>query len=132
MDGVLSQLAPLLMLVVRVWFSGVPASCLVDTGASLTVVSQAFADQLAAAGALARPAGQTTLTVANGQAVTAQVYDVPNVGTTTVGWPRGLVAVVPDGTLVQPCVLGNSFLAQQPLVLSWADQAIYPVAPGTR
>ncbi len=115
----------LIALLIPVWFDGVPTSCLVDTGATATLLSQWAAGRI---GTLGPAIGQDQLRTASGTALPVQWHAVRNVGTQHFGWSEGVIAVAPK--LAQDvgveCVLGTDFLARQPIRISWIDQQLLP------
>ena len=118
----------LFSLLILVTFNGVPARCLVDTGASHTVISQELAGQVPGL----TPALMTTqLVTASGAPMTGAVHVVPTANTEYFRWRDALVVVVPSSALAQgwSCILGLNLLAQQPVLFDWRNAEIRPVAP---
>lgn len=112
------------LLFLTVWFNGVPVNCLVDSGASATILSATQAVQIPELG----PSLATTqLSTLNGQWVHGEVHMVANVGTAYLGWTRVPVVVLPDEALDGTgCILGANLLGRQPVVLDWQRQLVYP------
>ena len=110
-------------LFVTVWFDGVaiPGGCLVDTGASATVLRRSEAARL---GTLGPPGSTATFTAASDTTFVATSHRIPNVGTADLGWSSATVWVVPDGQLSQACILGTDLLGQQPIIIDWYAQRV--------
>jgi predicted aspartyl protease len=113
-------------LFITVSFNGTPVHCLVDTGATHTVVAQEAA---AAIGGLSQPLQAIRLSAANGTPMNGAVYRVPDVRTAHLSWPEGSVVVVPGDVLDKstPCVLGINLLGQQPIFIDWQAGEVRPV-----
>jgi predicted aspartyl protease len=115
-----------LALFIGVAFDGVPARCLVDTGASHTVISQEVARSIPGLG---QPAQSVRLTAANGTPMNGSVHSVRSVRTQHLSWQDASVVVVPDGVLDKstPCVLGMNLLGRQPVYFDWQSGQIRPM-----
>ena len=114
------------LLLIRVWFDGVPVNCVVDTGAQSTVVRASAAARI---GTLSRPLAAVKFRLVNATALDGTVHTVPHVGTSFFGWNRAAVVVVPDGDLREDCYVGQNLLAQQDLVIDWRGGEVRPTSP---
>lgn len=112
-----------ILLMILVWFDGVPTSCLVDTGATATIITQRVA---ASIGTLGPELGQDSLRAANQQLLPIRWHRVANVGTRYLGWSDGVIAVVPENLPGIECILGTDFLGRQPIRIDWTTQQVYP------
>jgi hypothetical protein len=113
----------ILLLLLTVWFDGVPVSCAVDTGAEMTVLRASTAAQI---GTRSAPLSTARLQGIGGETgtVEAQLVYIPHIGTHELGWPGAVVAVVPDGALPVDCLLGLDLLSQQTVVIDWQRKRI--------
>lgn len=105
------------LLIATVWWDGVPAHCLVDTGSTHSLLSHHAATQI---GTKQGPYG-TVLFQTPGGTLSGQVFRVSNVGTASLGWDYALPVVVEDGLLPNggSCLLGADLLRQQPITLDF-------------
>lgn len=101
-----------------VHFDGVPVSCVVDTGAEVTIMREAAAARLGTLGPVSFRSG---IVVANGDVVEAVARPIKNVGTSDIGWGEVHILVVPDAHLSEPCILGTDLLARQPITIDWSS-----------
>ncbi|MGH2368471.1 MAG: retroviral-like aspartic protease family protein, partial [Chloroflexota bacterium] len=124
-DGVLLATGTANVIHIPVWFDGVPVTCLLDTGASMTVLNQSTAQRL---GTLANRRRQVALRAANGAIIKGNVHAINHVGTATISWPASDVVVFPDDQLSEPCILGVNLLGQQPIVIDWTAKQVRPAS----
>ena len=109
---------------VPVWFDDVSISCLVDTGASLTVINHTTARRLST---LTETGASVSLRTANGGTLDGRIHAVQRVRAADLTWSQGDLAVFPDEQLIVPCILGMNLLGQQPIVMDWSANLIRPV-----
>ena len=118
----------LLALFMTVSFDGTPARCLVDTGASHTVITQDLASHIPS---LAKPSFAVQLAAASGAAINGELRTVRSAGTDYLSWKDPSVVVVPDGVLNPgtSCVVGMNLLGQQPVFFDWQTGQLRPIRP---
>jgi predicted aspartyl protease len=116
----------LLALFITVFFDGTAQRCLVDTGASHTVVTQEIAARIPQ---LSQPVHAVHLISASGNPIAGILHVVPQVRTQHFSWNDVVIVVVPSNAVDTPasCVLGMNLLGRQPLWLDWANEQIRPV-----
>ena len=110
-----------LLLVLQVYFDGVPVPCLVDTGATMTVLSATQAERI---GSRSGPFAKVRAQTVSGQPLWGDVWRIPNVGTDSIGWSHALPLVVPAKSMTHDCVLGTDLLGQQPIVIDWVRREV--------
>ena len=101
------------LLLLVVYWDGVPSRCLVDTGATHSVIRSSVAAQV---GTKSGPYA-TLLLKGFGGDIQGEVYRIPNVGTQALGWSYARPVVVPDSVMVNgyDCIIGVDLLGQQPV-----------------
>ena len=111
-----------MLFAVLVYFDGVPQQCVVDTGATYTVITERAAAQM---GTLSTVVAQAQLYGAGGGTILGQVRYIPNVGTGQIGWSGVSVIVVPNDQLAGlDCVLGLDLLKRQSVVFDWGKREL--------
>lgn len=117
-----------ILLFITVWFDGIPARCLVDTGATATIITPPLASRI---GTLGPVLGQDMLRTADNTSLAIRWHRVANIGTNHFGWSDGVIAVSATSLPGIDCVIGTDLLGRQPITLDWQNQEVLP-GEGTR
>ncbi len=109
------------MLYVAVTFgAAAPVSCLVDTGAQVTVLGSSVAERAGSAHWLPTPGGFPVIRLTNGALLPVEQRRVHLVRTADLSWRYADVVIIQDeAAALRPdyCVLGYDLLGQQPVIV---------------
>lgn len=102
------------LFLLSVWFDGVPATCVVDTGANASFIRASLAAKI---GTLGPAVSENTTTLPNDTRIVSTSHVVPNFGTQAFGLPEAHIRVVPDAQLVTTeCLIGMNVLRRASLL----------------